>query len=209
MTRRPALLRLRLAIATLGVAGVTLLSPALALGHSELDVPTPADGATVEGTPATIEGTFTEPLDPDASSLGLRDAAGSLLAEGGVDPADELRMAVDPVPELAPGTYEVEWQAVAVDGHIERDTWSFTVVAPATPEPTPTPEPSETAAPTNTPPPTETPSLTPAPTPAASPDPGDGTGDSSDVILPILLGLAIVAGVAVALVRRQSQASGG
>ena len=75
------------------------------------------------------------PWIPRRSSLELRDAAGTSLAEGGVDPADDLRMAIDPVPELAPGTYAVQWQAVAVDGHIERDTWTFTVVAP-----TPTPD---------------------------------------------------------------------
>lgn len=201
--------RQRLAGATLGLLAATLLTPTLALAHSELDVPTPADGATVEGTPTTIEGTFTEAMDPEESTLVLRDSAGATLAEGGVDPDDALRMAIDPVPTLAPGTYEVQWKAVAVDGHIERDTWSFTVVPAPTPEPTPTPASTTTAEPTATPDPTEVPSPTLAPTPAASPDPGDPTGDDTDVILPIVIGLAVVAGVAILLVRRQGRVPGG
>ncbi len=71
------------------------------------------------------------------------------IATGGVVPTDDKRMAIDPVPDLAPGTYTVQSTTTsAADGDIDRTTWTFTVVAAPTSEPTATPAPSATPAPT-------------------------------------------------------------
>jgi methionine-rich copper-binding protein CopC len=194
MTSTASLLRAGAVIAALALA---LVVPAGVLAHAALDVPTPADGATIEGQPSSIEATFTQDMKADGSSLELRDADGTSLATGGVDPDDPRRMVIDPVPELAPGTYEVRWTTLsAEDNELDRDTWTFTVIAAATPEPTPeptpTPEPSASAAP-STPAPTATPAPTPSPVPSASAPPDDGAaGSGSDVILPIVIGLALV-----------------
>jgi hypothetical protein len=122
-----------------------------------------------------------------------------------LDPADPARLVIDPVPELAPGTYEVRWTSVTDDGHVERDTWTFTVTAPPTPSPSPTP--SSSAAPSATPEPPPTPSPVPTPTVAPSPsaDGGDPAGSGNDVILPIILGLALVGLVAGFLVTRRGR----
>lgn len=196
-------------VATVIAITALLLAPATVFADADLDVPTPADGATVERTPPVIEATFTQPVDPDGSSLQLRDAAGDLVAEGGVIDGDERRMSIDPVPELEPGAYEVRWTTrSASDDHVERGTWTFTVTAAPTPEPTP--ESTRSAPPSAEP--TATAEPTPEPTVGATPSPSDGGGDPAasegDVLLPIIAALAIVAIAGGVLLNRRGQATG-
>lgn len=193
-------------LATAFALTVLLLVPAVVLGHAELDSPTPPDGATVEGSPVTIEATFTEALDADDSSLQLRDASGTVVASGGVVEGDDLRMAIDPLPELAPGEYEVRWTTLsAEDPHVERGTWSFTVTAAPTPEPTPAPTPTAAASDSPTTEPTTPPTVAPSPSPSGD---GDPAAEGGDVILPIVAALAIVAIAGAVLLGRRSRASG-
>jgi copper resistance protein C len=193
-------------IITLAV-GLLLLLPSIAAAHAELDVPTPADGATVEGQPAEVSGTFTQDIDPDGSSLQLRDAAGAVVADGGVDPDDPRRMAITDLPELAPGDYEVRWTTIsAEDGELDRDTWSFTVAA-ATAAPTPSPTAAPSASAATSPSASPTTALSPTTAPSTSPSPsGDGssTGGTKDVLLPIIIGLALVVLGGWLLLRRRS-----
>jgi methionine-rich copper-binding protein CopC len=203
MTTRPR------SLASLGALVLLLASmlvPAATLAHAELDVATPANGATVEGSPPEISGTFTQDVEPDESSLQLRDAEGTVIAEGGPVADDPRGMAIAEFPDLAPGEYEVRWTTLsAEDGELVRGTWSFTVTAAPTPSPSPTPSPtvapSATIAPTPSPP--EAPSPTVAPSPSA--DGGDSTGDPNDVILPILIALVLVAIVGGFLLTRRGR----
>jgi LPXTG-motif cell wall-anchored protein len=202
MTTRPTLAR---SFALAATAAFLLLFPAVAAAHAELDVPTPGDGATVEGTPAEIFGTYTQDINPDGSSLVLRDAANAVVARGGVDPADDRRMVITDVPELAPGEYLVQSTTVsAEDDELDRATWSFTVVAAPTPTlaPTATAAPSASAVPT----PEPTPAASVSPSPSITP-PADQSG-SSDVVLPIVAGLAIVLIAAAFLLSRRRRPSG-
>ena len=202
MMPRPRTLAFRLALLLVLIVA-SLLVPSVAVAHAELETVVPEADATVQGTPTEISATFSEGLEPD-SALSLRDDSGGEIASGGLDPADPARLLIDPVPELTPGTYQVRWTSVTDDGHIERDTWSFIVTAPP-PSPTPTPS----AAPSATPAPTASPTLAPSPTVAPSPsaDGGDATGDSSDVILPIIVALALVAIVGGFLLTRRGRST--
>lgn len=180
-----------------------VLAPAIVAAHAELVTATPADGATVEGTPPELAATFTEPLLPD-STLSIRDGAGTRLAVGGVDPADERRLVIDPVPALAAGTYEMRWSAFTADGHLERGTWSFTVTDP------PPSDPPATAAPTEAPSASPAPSASDAPSPSpdasSTPAPSDPAGgDGAAILLPILAALAIVGGGALLLLGRRGR----
>jgi methionine-rich copper-binding protein CopC len=189
------------------VAALLLLFPVTVAAHADLDVPTPADGATVEGTPAEIFGTFTQAMAPDGSSLVLRDPANAVVARGGVDPDDDHRMVITDVPELAPGDYLVQWTTIsAEDDELDRDTWTFTVTEAATPPPTSTPEPS--AVPSTSPSATPEPSHEVSTTPSGSAVPQDPTASSADVVLPIILGLAIVLIAAGYLVSRRGRPPG-
>jgi len=202
--------RLASFIAVATVAAL-ILFPAVVAAHAELIKATPEDGATVEGPPAEISAEFNEPL-VEGSAFTLRNAAGERLAVGRVDPDDETRMVIDPVPELAPGVYEVRWRAASADGHRENDTWSFTVTPAPTPSPTPapTPTPGSTTSAEPTPGATPEPSPTAASSPSASPGPSDPTGASDgDVILPIIAALAIVLIAAGVLLSRRGRPSDG
>jgi len=177
-----------------------LVLPAAALAHAEIETATPADKAVLTTPPTEIVVTYTQGLD-DGSSIVLRDASGTEIARG--VPASigvkEMRATFAP---LAPGAYTIESTTFSSeDGEgPERETVSFTVL-----EPTPAP-PSATPAPTNEP--SAGPTPTPAPTEAPSPSPapsadGEGSGSSTDVLLPLaVVGLLIGGGLAFFLRRR-------
>jgi len=191
--------------AVAAIAAFLVLVPATALAHAELLETVPLDGTTVQGTPDELVAAFDEALE-SGSSLSIRNAAGERLAVGRVDPDDPKRVVITDVPELAPGTYQMRWTAATADGHVERGTWSFTVEA--APTPAPTPEPAESGAPSAEPTPSATPEPTAAPTPSASPAPTDpASAAGSDVILPIIVGLAIVLIAAGFLLARRGRPS--
>jgi copper resistance protein C len=206
MMRQFPAARLRAALAAVGVAMLVL--PSVALAHAELVKASPKDGATVQGTPTEIVGTYSEAMDPDGSSLRLLDAAGTEIAKGGVDPENDERMSISDLPDLAPGTYAVRSTTKsAEDGDIDRKEWSFTVEAAPTPSPSPTATPTPTPATSATPTPSSTPSapvVTPAPTPTPSAD-GAGTSDGSDVLLPIIAAAVIVVVIAGFLFSRRER----
>lgn len=183
---------------------LTLLTPTAVAAHAALDTATPADGATVEGTPTEVAGTYTQDLVADGSSLQLRDATGTVIATGGVDPADVRRLVIADLPALAPGSYEVRSTTLsAEDDEVDRATWTFTVTA--APTPAPTASPAATAEPTTapSPEPTAAPSATAAPTPVDHEDP-PGASDG-DAVLPIIAGLAIVLIAGVVLLSRRGR----
>jgi hypothetical protein len=201
---------------------LALALPTTAFGHAELDTATPADGATVEGSPAEVSGTFTQDMAVDGSSMQLRDEGGEVIAKGAVDPDDPRRMAIEDLPVLEPGEYEVRWTTnSSEDDEIARGTWTFTVIAAATPTPAPTPTAAPTQSPSATPEVTTIPSATASaepsaasaapsadtgatPAPAPSGDTGTPAAGTMDVVVPIVAGLAIVLVVAVVLLRRRS-----
>jgi copper resistance protein C len=175
--------------------------PGIALAHAELVRAIPADGAMVIEPVTVVSGRYTEDLTADSSLL-ILDASGTTIATGGVDPNDDRRMIVRPDPPLTSGTFTIRSTAVSqVDGHPERETWTFTVTVPATP--TSTPEPSGSAPPASSEP-TPSASASPAatPSPSASAGPSDPATSVGDVALPIIAALAIVLIGAGALLRR-------
>ena len=172
------------------LAAITLLLvlPGLATAHAELDTTSPADGDTVEGTPAEISADFTDTLTTE-STFELLDAAGAVVAEGGVDPGNDQRMVLDP-PELEPGAYEIRWLAIPADGHLERGTYGFTVTAAATEPPTPSGPPSgETS---GSPDATAPLAASPSATASSTPDPS-ATASTTDVLIPIVAAVVILA----------------
>jgi methionine-rich copper-binding protein CopC len=193
MTRRSRGGRLAAPIA-LALAALSILPP-VATAHAELESTTPADGATILGTPAELSATFSEALSAD-STLSIRSAAGERLAVGGRDRADDARLVIDPVPKLETGTYEMRWTSIGDDGHIKRGTWTFNVVSPPPTKALPTATASGSAPSTSGPPsPAPTASMNPPASPVDSPSPGpdDPTPVGlTDVLLPIVAVLAIV-----------------
>ena len=185
--------------AFLAIALLFLL-PAAATAHAEFDTSSPADGDTVQGTPDVISADFTDTLGGD-STFELLDGDGTRVAEGEIDPTNDQRMVIDP-PELEPGSYEVRWQAIAEDGHLERGTYEFTVIAAPTQPPTPSAPPSaEPSATATTAPPTAEPSAIASPTPDST-----ETASTTDVLLPIMAAVVILAVLAGYLLNRRRAA---
>ena len=190
--------------ATLLLASLALVMvPGLVLAHAELQTATPADKSTVTAPVAEVSGIYSEAMKPAGSSMIVKDASGATVAQGTVDPADTTRMVAKPSTPLGNGSYTVDWTSVALDEHVERGTWTFTVAVAPTPSPTAiatsAPSAAATAAPTLVP-------ATPIPSIAPTPAPSGGSstaGSGSDVVLPIVLGLIILgAGAAYLLSRR-------
>jgi methionine-rich copper-binding protein CopC len=193
--------------AALGALVIVALAAGPVLAHAELVESDPADGATLDTAPATITMRFSQRLDDAKSSFRLSGPDGSLIGTG--EPTGAKVMKLTGL-SLDPGEYLIKWTTgSAEDGEIDRGQVTFTVAAAATPSPTPNPTENDvpSAEPSSGAPSTE-PSLgetTPspvAPTPAPSAAPTSPTSSTSDVLLPIIVGLLAVAGVGAFVLRR-------
>jgi methionine-rich copper-binding protein CopC len=103
---------------------LALASPA-ALAHSEKEIVTPADNATVAGSPPKIGMVFDEAMR--ITQIRLSDQGGtsySLRRSDRMQPVTDF--AAQPQ-ELPPGAYTVEWRGISLDGHTMDGRWSFTV----------------------------------------------------------------------------------
>jgi methionine-rich copper-binding protein CopC len=179
------------------------LLPAVVAAHAELETSAPADGATVESPfegPIVLD--FTEVL-ADGSGADLLGPGGAAVASAAVD-GPGARMSFELDVALAPGEYEVRWTGVALDGHVDRGTFGFTV-APAAPTPTPTPEPTPTPA-ASASAAGETPSpATAEPSVSPSPSPGGGVDATGDMLLPIIVVVLVAAAGAAYLLTRRNR----
>lgn len=204
MTAHPASRRLATA---LGLTLLVLVNATAVSADTTLLETIPGADATLDGAPDRIVATFDQALGADASSIILRGPNGDDLAEGGVDPDEPTTLLIDVVPELGPGEYQVRWTAASADGHLIRDTWTFVIEA-AAPTPAPTPSPSEEPSAPPSAAPSPTPASSDAPSPTASPAPDDGpAADTTDILIPILVLVALVALGGVYLMRRRGTAA--
>jgi methionine-rich copper-binding protein CopC len=194
----------RLALAAIAAVLIPLLLPSAALGHVVLESSSPAAGSTVTGPIERIELTFNEPLQ-DRSRFAVR-LGDTEVARGRPDPARSNVMTVD-ASRLGPGEYTVSIFAVGTDGHAERPTFSFTIIAgaPETPSPSPSPSatPTASAPPSASPSPSAPPSPSPSASPQPSPDPGPAASTGGDVVLPIIATLIVIGGIGLWVLRRQ------
>jgi methionine-rich copper-binding protein CopC len=198
---------LRRILTIAAVLTVALLATAPAAhAHTQMTETIPNDGDVLDATPPQVVVVFNDAIREDRSSVVVLDEAGTTVAEGGLDPADATRLVAD-LPPLGNGTYTVRWTAYSADNELIRDQFAFEVAIPATPTPAPTPTPTAepSASPTPTAPPATTEATT-APSPSPSAPPGDeAPGDTGvvQILIPLIVGGAIVAGVALLLIRRR------
>jgi methionine-rich copper-binding protein CopC len=189
-------------VPVVGALLLVLLAAAPALAHAELDTAVPEDGAELETAPTVVRLTFTAGLDASKSRFTLEGPAGDVGTGKAAKDGSKVMTLEDLT--LAPGDYGIAWTAVAEDGHIERGTLGFTVLEPTPPPATPTPTPTSapSTAPTEAPSPTASP--TPAPTAAPSPSgtDGDPAASTTDVLLPIVAALVLVAVIGFLVLRR-------
>ncbi len=103
------------------------LLPGWAAAHAILMESQPAAQATVPPGLCEIRLRFNSRIDHARSRLALRTGqAESALTLDPTSPADVLATSTT----LAPGTYVLRWQVLAVDGHITRGDVPLTVLIP-------------------------------------------------------------------------------
>ncbi len=110
-----------------------LVSVRSASAHANLLRSDPPASAVLGSAPGTITLWFTEPVEPQFSSITLLDASGSTVSTppSAVDPGDPKQMTLSPG-ALPDGVYTVSWRAIsAADGHPTRGSFAFAVGAVA------------------------------------------------------------------------------
>jgi methionine-rich copper-binding protein CopC len=198
-------IRVRRSLRVVAAVAFALLSlPGLVAAHAELVTPSPADKA-VSPPISEVSGLYSEAMTPNGSSILVKDATGATVMQGTVDAAKNTRMVAHRVAPLGAGAYTVAWTSVALDGHIERGTWTFTVAASAPSASTPAaPSAAASSAAASQPAgPSAQASASNGPTAIPSAAGGTTGSGTSDVLLPIIVALIILgAGAAYLLSRR-------
>lgn len=117
--------RLLCQVALLASIFVALGSVA-ARAHAIVVSSQPAANAVVHGTTVEVVVRFNSRIDPIRSRLLLvrADGTSTTLELKDTPTPDTLATTVG---ELAPGTYRLRWQVLAIDGHITRGDIPFTV----------------------------------------------------------------------------------
>lgn len=100
----------------------------VAWAHPALQSTEPGQGATVS-SPKEIRLTFSEDLVAKFSGLAIKDESGRPVetASPTLEPNQKRQLIVPVSKPLPPGTYNVEWHAVAADTHRVSGHFSFKV----------------------------------------------------------------------------------
>ena len=108
------------AVAVLAIAGT-------ASAHPKLLTSTPAADAMLTASPPQVSITFNESLSRTLSGIELKDSAGKVVPTKAATPANDKTITATVLARLAPGTYEVDWHAVATDSHRVTGKYTFMV----------------------------------------------------------------------------------
>jgi copper transport protein len=88
----------------------------------------PEDRAVLQRSPTRLQYWFSEGLEPNFSSINVRDQNGEIIATGGVDADNPALMRAQLPPNLPDGVYIAELRvAFASDGHVITETRVFAV----------------------------------------------------------------------------------
>lgn len=105
---------------------LAIVQPAAAHGYIVRSVP--EDRAVLERSPTRVQYWFSESLEPDFSSINVRDRSGEIIATGGVADENTTLLRVQLPPNLPDGAYVVELRpAFASDGHVNAESRVFFV----------------------------------------------------------------------------------
>jgi copper resistance protein C len=110
--------------------GALLLLPRLACAHAFLDHADPKVGSVVNHLPSEIKIWFTQEVEPDFSSIEVRDSQGNEVDKKDChQDSQDKKLLIVSVPKLADGAYSVTWSVVSVDTHHTTGNFKFTVKA--------------------------------------------------------------------------------
>jgi copper transport protein len=115
-----------LVVAALAALALVAAWPAAPAGaHAELVSTNPADGASLDAAPATVELSFSEDVSATLGGVRVLDRAGERVDRGSVeDRGDVVTVGIE---DLADGAYIVAWRVVSADSHPIHGSFTFTV----------------------------------------------------------------------------------
>jgi copper resistance protein C len=111
------------------VAVLAVASPAWA--HAQLVAATPSQDATLTTSPATVELTFSEDLNPEFVTVALSNTTRQRLPTSTPSVAGPTAT-VRPGGSLVDGVYTVAYRVVSADGHTVQGSYDFAVGDPPT-----------------------------------------------------------------------------
>jgi len=106
----------------------TFLLPVGAWAHAFLDHADPKVGSVLSSSPEEIKIWFTQEIEPDFSSIEVRDSQGNEVDKQDThQDASDKKLLMVSVPKLADGQYTVTWKVVSTDTHHTHGDFNFTV----------------------------------------------------------------------------------
>lgn len=108
------------------IAFLLLFLPVTAHAHSGLSSSTPAEGATLEGSPEEIQFLFESPIQQ--GDMTIKDEAGNTVEVSDIT-FSEMELTGQLAEELPNGAYTVDWSAISQDSHEVTGTLTFNIAA--------------------------------------------------------------------------------
>ena len=109
----------------LGLTVCSLLAAATCLAHARLQSSTPADNAQLAAAPKTLLLNFSEAAQLAVLKLVNDGKEIPIALDKSAKPAQSFTLTL---PALAPGSYTVEWTALAADdGHVTKGKFKFSI----------------------------------------------------------------------------------
>ena len=96
-----------------------------AWSHSSVTSSVPTNGATLTNHPETIEVTFSKPTRIIKATINYNDVTSTPLTISTTEPTRKITFS--PAPTIA-GSYKIEWRALADDGHVFKESISFSIL---------------------------------------------------------------------------------
>ncbi|AAZ54336.1 hypothetical protein JCM3263A_23700 [Thermobifida fusca] len=196
------------------IALVTGLLTALALSlgvaptahaHNTLVSSSPEDGATLDSLPEKVVLTFNAEVLEGGNGIVVTGPDGTNYASGDVV-IDGVEASIDLEPLTQPGEYTVEYRIISADGHPLSDTFTFTVDESAIPEPTESPAAEQPEEEEPTPAPAETEGTESEDSTSTT---GVGLSGPLGAILGIVLGIGVIAVIAITIIRLRRRPGSG
>ena len=109
----------------LGLSMCCLLAAGQSFAHARLQSSTPADNAQLKEPPKTLLLNFSEAARLARLKLTMGGKEIPIALDKSAKPGQSFTLTL---PALAPGSYTVEWAAVAVDdGHVTKGMFKFSI----------------------------------------------------------------------------------
>ena len=104
-----------------------VISPTV-LAHAHLKQQSPAADSVVSA-PQSLTLNFSEGIEPGFSGVVVTDAQKQVIKTGTAtrDEKNKAQLTVPLDQTLTPGTYQVDWHVVSVDGHKTKGSYHFSV----------------------------------------------------------------------------------